>query len=144
MGNVNLAALRYRLNQYRIILSQKKELELQLEEIEDEIGIKAIGYDSIGGGSGKVSRNTENQAINLADKKQSLKMTIAHKKIEVERIENALEVLNPSEKEIIELKHIKDHKWETVYYMLNKTDKTCRALERKALQKMLDILNYTL
>ncbi|MGL4761861.1 MAG: hypothetical protein ACRC6T_11580 [Sarcina sp.] len=136
-----LNQLRYRLTKYRVNAAKKKALEIKLEEAEQLIGLKAISYDGEGGASG-ISKTTENQSLKLIQAKQELEYTIAHKGIEIAKIENALSVLNPSEKEIIQLKYIENHKWETVYYKANKSDKTCKRLERESLIKMLEILNY--
>ncbi|WP_297520474.1 hypothetical protein [uncultured Clostridium sp.] len=141
MDKQMLQQLRYRLNQYRVIVAKRRALEIRLKEVEQLIGLKGVGYDSVGGGSG-ISRTTENQAMKLIQAREELEFNIAHKGIEVDKIENALSVLDPGEREVIECKHIENHKWETVYYNVKKSDKTCKKLEREGLIKMMEILNY--
>lgn len=139
---MNLESLRYRLVKYRITLAQKRELEIKLKEVEELIGLKAVTCDSIGSSSG-ISKSTENQAIKLLEIKEKLEYTIEHKGLECRRIENALSILSPIEREIIELKYIEEHVWDTVTYKVKKSKSTCKRVEFEALNKMQELLNYS-
>lgn len=138
---MNLQALRYRLSKYRITLAQKRELEIKLKELEELLGVKGVSYDSVGGGS-EISNTTEKQAMKLVEVKEKLKYNIEHKGLECRRIENAMSILNKTEKEIIELKHIENHTWNTVVYKIDKSRSTCKRIENEALEKMQELLNY--
>lgn len=143
MGNINLNELRIRLKDYRNTLAQRNELLHKLEEVQSNIGIKAISHDSIGGSTNSISRVVENQAIKITTLEEQLKKVIDIKEIEINRILNALSILDDKEKEIIELKHFKNHNWDTVAYFSARSIKTCKKIERQALVKIDSILNYS-
>lgn len=132
--------LRIRLSRYSKNVAIKKEYELRLQEEKEKVGLKAVAYDNMPGGSG-VGKTTETQAINLATVEEKYNNFIKNKEVEISRIENALSVLTPKQKEIIMLKHIDNNNWNTVAYKTNRSIRTCKNIEIEALNNMYEIIS---
>lgn len=138
MGNKEIEKL---LEEYRESLALKRELEIRVRENEeDQVGLKAVGYDSVGKSYG-TSNPTEKQALNN-DNLNRIKSAIKIIENKLLRVENLLSVLTKDERQIIELKHINDYSWENVCYTAQKSYKTCKLKERSAFSKMKNIINY--
>lgn len=134
--------LRERLSDYRMILATKRELELRLQELDETIGLKAITYAENSGGVTGTSNKIQDEALKLISLKQEIEMTIEHKRLEVNRISNALSILSPEEKRVIDLKHLQEYRWENVAVIISRSEKTCKRIERKALLRMLKVIQY--
>lgn len=141
MNKLELCEIRDRLKHYRNVAAEKRELELKLIELDETLGVKAVGYEGIGGKTNAISRTVENQAMKIVETKDKIEKLIQVRGVEITRIENAISVLDPKEKEIIELKHIENHNWDTVGYKAERSSKTCKKIEKQAIAKIYSILN---
>ena len=81
--------IKARLRNYRKVLALKREYELRIKEKTDDIGLTGIAGGEKTGQTYKITSQTENQAIALAEAKEKLEKLIEEKKIEIERLENA-------------------------------------------------------
>lgn len=127
-----------KLQRYKVLKAEIKDIELDLEELHESenIGASAIIYEEKSGPTHKFNSQTENEAINIADKTIRLESVKRAKEREIERIDNALSILNDKESEVIELKHIKGCRWDTVTYKLDRSYSCCKQLENDALIKI--------
>jgi DNA-directed RNA polymerase specialized sigma subunit len=128
-----------KLQRYKVLKAEIKDIELDLEELHEieNIGPSGISYEEKSGPTHRFNSQTENEAVNIADKSQRLENLKRAKEREIERIDNALSVLGDKEREVIELKHIKGCRWDTVTYKLDKSYPHCKRIEEEAL-KMLE------
>lgn len=136
----NIKDIKNRLYNYSNLVAEKEELQLRLKELRENIGPKGIDYSGQGHGSG-ISRTTENEALRITEAKEKLHTFIRHKGIEVARIENAISILNEKELEFIELKYFKKRKVDSIPFIIDRTARSCRRLEKSALMKIDSILN---
>lgn len=127
-----------KLQRYRIVKAEIKDIELDLEELHEseDIGPSGISYEEKSGPTNKFSSQTENEAIRIADKSARLESLKRTKEREIERIDNALSILDEKERQVIELKHINGYRWDTVTYKLDRSYSYCKQLENEALIKI--------
>lgn len=126
-----------RIRKYKELKADIKELELQIEEIEDEIiGITAMPSEERTGSTNKFSSTVENQVIQLEKKTNDIQLEINKKRREVERIENAISVLKDEEKEIIEIVHIRHKKYYVAEEKLRISYQRVKQIEQDAVKRM--------
>ena len=126
-----------RIRKYKELKADIKELELQIEEIEDEIiGITAMPSEEKIGSTNKFSSTVENQVIQLEKKTKDIQLEINKKRREVERIENAISVLKDEEKEIIEIVHIRHKKYYVAEEKLRISYQRVKQIEQDAVKRM--------
>jgi DNA-directed RNA polymerase specialized sigma24 family protein len=133
--------LKERLRNYKKILAKKNELELQIEELEANVGLTAMLQGDAISKTYKISSQVESQAIQLADKKDKLKQLMNSYSIEVNRIENALNCLKEWEREAIQLRYIEGRRQESVCYMMNRSWNTVKRYIAAGFKEINDILN---
>jgi DNA-directed RNA polymerase specialized sigma24 family protein len=127
-----------KLQRYKVLKAEIKNIELDIEELHESenIGPGAISYEEKSGPTHKFSSQTENEAVNLADKTIRLEGLKRAKEREIERIDNALSILDDKQREVIELKHVRGCRWDTVTYKLDRSYSYCKQLENEALLKI--------
>lgn len=129
-----------KLYQYGILLAEEKELNLRLRELEESYGVKEISYNAIGSRNG-ISKITERMVEKKLEAEGRLQVFKKSKGIEIERMENALTVLNEKEFEFIELKYIKRRRIDSIPYLLDRSKRTCERIESSSLKKIDAIIN---
>jgi DNA-directed RNA polymerase specialized sigma subunit len=131
------------LAEYKSLEAQIRDIEMQIKEFEslEEIGISAIDYskDRISQ-TYKFNSIVENQALRVVDATPILRAELIHKQTLKQRIDNAMDVLTEEEKTIIKLKFIDDMKWYRVAIELLKSERSCKQIGDKALEKLEKIL----
>lgn len=132
--------IKQRLRNYKKILAKKNEYELQIKELEECIGIPEQPQGEATGKTYKITSVAENQAVELAEKKESLKKLIIKYQLEVDHIENALGALKEWQRQAIMLKFIDGRREDNICYIMDKVPKTIRKYIREGLMEMKDIL----
>lgn len=125
-----------KLSNYKILKAEIKDIELNIEELREDISVPAISYEERPSPTNKFNSAVENDAIRLAEKTTELEKEKRHKEREIERIDNALSVLDEKEKKILKLKHIENYKWDTVTYTMDRSYSNCKLIEANALSKI--------
>ena len=98
-----------KIKRYKGLKADIKYRELKLEEIEENIiGITAMPSGEKTGPTYKITSQTETQAIKYSEDTSEIRKEIRELKREVEKIENALTVLNDKEREVIETIYIQN------------------------------------
>ena len=98
-----------KIKRYKGLKADIKYRELKLEEIEEEIlGITSMPSGEKTGPTYKITSQTETQAIKYSEDTSEIRKEIRELKREVEKIENALTVLNDKEREVIETIYIQN------------------------------------
>ena len=98
-----------KIKRYKGLKADIKYRELKIEEIEEEIlGITAMPTGEKTGPTYKITSQTETQAIKYSEDTSEIRKEIRELKREVEKIENALTVLNDKEREVIETIYIQN------------------------------------
>jgi DNA-directed RNA polymerase specialized sigma24 family protein len=136
--------IKQRLRNYKKILAKKNEYELQIRDLEEDIGITEPPQGEATGKTYKISSVAENQAIELAEKKAKLMELININQKEIDHIQNALNGLREWEKQAIELRFVEERRIESVCYIMNRAKNTIKKYISNGLNEMEDILNDAL
>lgn len=127
----------YKIKKYKNLKADIQEMKLQIEEIKsDTIGISGCGGGEKTGKTNKFNSSVEDQVIILQKKTSFLEAQIKNKEIQIQRIENALTVLNPEEREIIEMLCIRNLKYYMVQEKLHRSYPGIKRIEKNASEKM--------
>ncbi|EEP52909.1 hypothetical protein [Clostridium butyricum] len=132
--------VKMRLKNYKMKVAKKNEMELRIKELEEEAGISAMAQAEKTSKTYKITKAVENQAIELADKKEKLKRFINQYKIEIDHIENALSVLTEEERKVIDLVFIQGRRKDSVAYIMDKCVRTINYYISTGLKKMNELL----
>lgn len=132
--------IKRRLRNYKFLKAKKTELEFRIQELSYNIGPAGLSYEDKGGHTNKISRTVEENAIKIAETEEKLKKLIAEKGIEIDRIENALGMLNEKERQAIELRFIEDYEMSTVCYKLDRGVTSVKRYLTNGLNKMEKLL----
>ena len=96
-----------KIKRYKELKADIKYRELKLEEIEENIiGITAMPSGEKTGATYKVTSQTEIQAIKYSEDTSEIRKEIRELKREVQKIDNAMSILNDKEREIIQAIYI--------------------------------------
>lgn len=132
--------IKQRLRNYKKILAKKNEYELQIRDLEEDIGITEPPQGEATGKTYKINSVAENQAIELAEKKAKLLELINMNQKEIDHIQNALSGLREWERQAIELRFVEERRIESVCYIMNRAKNTIKKYISNGLNEMEDIL----
>ena len=132
--------IKKRLRNYKFLKAKKTELEFRIQELSYNIGPAGLSYEDKGGHTNKISRTVEENAIKITETEEKLKKLITEKGIEIDRIENALDMLNEKERQAIELRFIEDYEMSTVCYKLDRGVTSVKRYLTNGLNKMEKLL----
>ena len=132
--------IKKRLRNYKFLKAKKMELEFRIQELSHNIGPGALSYEDRGGHTNKISRNVEESAIKMAETEEKLRKLIIENGLEIDRIENALDMLNGKERQAIELRFIEDYEMSTVCYKLDRGVTSVKRYLTNGLNKMEKLL----
>lgn len=126
------------------IISNKIRLDnLELEDPED--GVSAISYGEQGSKTNKFNSIVENATMinmqRLEKAKRELKRTIRYTDNKIKMIDNAMEILPETEKQILKMYYIDGYQWRDVANELNYSTRQCINLRKEAIENMLLSIN---
>lgn len=121
---------------YKRIITRIRQLEYQLRDIEETLGVKAICYDSQPHGS-SISRVTEDTAVKLAAIREQKEKLIGELWKERFNIENEIYKMNdPIHAEILRRRYIEDERWDNIAKALNMAKRWTLTLHGRALKEL--------
>ena len=133
----NRGYIKDKIKRYKELKADIKYRELKLEEIEENIiGITAMPSGEKTGATYKVTSQTEIQAIKYAEDTTEIRKEIRELKREVEKIDNAMSILNDKEKEIIQAIYIDNKSRATIQNRYYIGYQAVKKIEWTALDKM--------
>jgi DNA-directed RNA polymerase specialized sigma24 family protein len=132
--------IKQRLRNYKKILAKKNEYELQIRDLEEDIGIIEPPQGEATGKTYKISSVAENQAVELAEKKNKLKELIRINQLEVDHIENALGALKEWQRQAISMKFIDGRRIESICCIMERSQRSIKGYIGRGLKVMEDIL----
>ena len=135
-----MSSVKIRLQNYKEVKASMYEYKIQIEELEEDICCGGVSYEFKGGHTNKISSSTEDIAIKLASKKEELEKLFKISSREIERIDNALNMLKVKERQAIELRFIEEDAMSTVCYKLDRSMTTTKRFIRDGLEKMEKLL----
>lgn len=128
---------RFKIRKYRELKADIVDIDIKIKELEDDmLGISAASQEERTGQTYKISRSVENQAEKHMEKKEEL-IKIKNKKIrQIEKIDNAMSVLDEVEKEIIDTVLINNYRYSKMQEKLHLSYPRIKQIESDALKKM--------
>ena len=133
--------VREKLGKYKEYKVNIKQIDIQLEELEENIGIQGQSGEERTGKTYKITSSTETQAIELeSDKKYLIKERRRYER-EVEKIDNALEVLTDFEREILIAALIERKRYWLIQSKYNYTYSNIKKIEKSAIKKISKYIN---
>ncbi|GAA0181408.1 sigma factor-like helix-turn-helix DNA-binding protein [Clostridium sediminicola] len=130
---------------YNETKAEIKNLDLEIESLENGYkGIVAMTYEEKSTPTNKFNSSVENEVVNKDEQLIKLRNIKRFKEIQIEKIDNALNILDERDYEIIKLRYIsgKKYSWFQIAEMLRLSDATCR-LRRGAIIKRLSNVIFT-
>lgn len=122
---------------YNSIKAEIKNIELDIEEIESEYeGVSAVSFEEKTGKTNKFNSNVENEILKKEKLIKKLKREKASKIRLITKIDNSLEVLDETERKVIEYRLIKGYSWIRVSTLLNINNDYCGKIKKKAINKI--------
>ena len=102
------------MKQHERVVEKIRQIEIQIYDIEQTLGIKGVNYDSQPHGSGisQVTESTATKLIELREVQRELVDKLWTKRIEIERIIFMIE--NATFAELLQRKYIRLQKWEDI------------------------------
>lgn len=132
--------MKYRLRNYKEVKASMNEFRMKIDELEEEISCGGVSYEFKGGHTNKISSSTEDIAIRLSAKKEEFKKMFKSSSREVERIDNALNMLKEKERQAIQYRFIEEDAMPTVCYKIDRSETTTKRFIRSGLDKMEKLL----
>lgn len=102
------------MKQHERIVEKIRQIEIQIYDIEQALGIKGVNYDSQPHGSGisQVTESTATKLIELREMQRDLVDKLWTKRIEIERVIFMIE--NATLAELLQRKYIRLQKWDDI------------------------------
>lgn len=120
------------------ILNAEKQIELLKEE---PAGIKPIIYSDMPSSYGQFNSCIEDEIIdreiNIEERIPELEKKIMWAKELVERVDRSLEVLNETERDVIEIFYIEGLPWFKVTEKVNISQSGCKKIRTKAIKRLI-------
>lgn len=122
---------------YKAIKAEIKNIDLELQELENEgAGCKAIGYEEKSAPTNKFNSVVENETLRtdkLKDKRHKLK-------VQLEKIDNALETLSDDEMQLIELRYFKKFQFKVIAQIIDRNEMYCVYLKSEIIKKLIPLI----
>ncbi|MDC0803505.1 DUF722 domain-containing protein [Clostridium paraputrificum] len=138
----------YKLYNYKDIVASNKVIDIKIKILENDISCKGITYDEKSAPTNAFHSDTESEVIrrekaNVYDKINRLKEEKERNLITKELIDAALEVLEPSEKKLVQLRYFSKPKnsWNSVAIDMNLSVERCVILRRGIIAKLSKLIN---
>lgn len=135
------------LKEYPVIKAEIKNIELDMQEIENTVGFKGTSDDPRPSTpTYQFNSIVENEALSLTVEKaiSKLKRERANRLKKIERIENALSILSENDDEIIRLYYFKQMPIVAISYKLDRTRSQVYKRRSYAVSSMVNVLNIGL
>ena len=130
------------MNEYRRIGEKITQLDNQIFDIEQTLGVKAVSYDGMPGGD-SISKVTEETAVKLAtlrEKQKKLRDELWKQRVKIE--EAIYKLSNADYAEVLRRRYIRIQTFETIAEEMYMTERWVYILHGRALQDIANQQNY--
>ncbi|MDB2104010.1 DUF722 domain-containing protein [Clostridium paraputrificum] len=138
----------YKLYNYKDIVASNKVIDIKIKILENDISCKGITYDEKSAPTNAFHSDTESEVLrrekaNVYDKINRLKEEKERNIITKELIDAALEVLEPSERKLVQLRYFSKPKnsWNSVAMDMNLSVERCVIIRRGIISKLSKLIN---
>lgn len=126
---------------YRTIKAEINNLAIEIEEIKSEIdGVKSIGYEEKTGSTNAFNSSVENEILKKEKLMNKLAREKSNKQRLINKIDNALTILEDEEREIIELRCFNKMGWNKIGVITNRDGDYCGRIKRKAINRLTEVI----
>lgn len=126
---------------YKTIKAEINNLELEIEEVKAECdGVKAIGYEERSSPTNAFNSSVENEVLK---KEKMINKLLREKKSKerlISKIDNALETLDETEREIIRLRCFEKMNWGKVGMLTKMDGDYCGRIKRKVVNEISELI----
>lgn len=129
-------AAREFLENYKRIVTRIRQIEYQIKDIEETLGVKAVNYDFQPHGTGinKVTENTATKLIEILEQKEELMDELWKQRLTIEQ--EIYKMSNATYAEILRRKYIQDERWGDIAKSLNMAKRWVITLHGRALKEL--------
>ena len=138
----------YKLYNYKDIVASNKVIDIKIKILENDISCKGITYDEKSAPTNAFHSDTESEVLrrekaNIYDKINRLKEERERNIRTKELIDAALEVLEPAEKKLVQLRYFSKPKnsWNSVAMEMNLSVERCVIIRRGIISKLSKLIN---
>ncbi|MBB6716353.1 siderophore-interacting protein [Clostridium gasigenes] len=129
------------LNSYIIYKSDIKNIELEMQEIQNNYDINALSYGESSSKTYKISQESQDRIANKDMQLKKMQLEMDNNKINVAKIDNAVATLKEFERDVIVARYlIEPTSWEMVARKLGFAKISCQTAEDRAVRKMIPLL----
>jgi len=122
---------------YKAIKAEIKNIDLELQELENEgTGCKAINYEEKSAPTNKFNSVVENETL----RPDQLKKRIHKLKVQLEKIDNALETLSDDEMKLVELRYFRKLQFKVIAQIIDRNEMYCVCLKSKIIKKLIPLI----
>lgn len=130
------------LKKYKHFKTEVNYINIEIEELNEELGPAAISYSERGSLTYKITSSTENEAERLIEKKDKLIKSRNRYHRAIRRVDNALNLLNESEYDVIHMRYREDKSWAELEVKLKKTYPRLQQIKKEAIKKIAKYIKY--
>lgn len=131
---------------YPIIKAEIKNIEMDMLEVENNVGFKGASDDpKPSTPTYHFSSAVENEALSISRDRllSNLKEEKKKRQRKIDRIENAMSILSEIEEEIISLYYFKKSSMTSISYKIDRDKSQVYRKKKYAIKKMADIMNVS-
>lgn len=126
---------------YKMIKAEINNIDIDIEELRAEFdGLKAIGYEERTSPTNAFNSSVENEILKKEKEINRLLKERKSKERLINKIDNALTVLDDEEKKIIELRCFENKSWNRVGCVIDKDGDYCSKIKRNAINKISELI----
>lgn len=134
----NVEAMLYN---YKKMQAEIKNIDIEINELRnDVIGCSANSFSEKTGPTYAFNSNVENEVISNEHSIESLEKKKHKLKVQVEKIDNALEILTEDEMELVELRYFNRLRFKAISQKININESYCIQLKSKIINKIINII----
>lgn len=138
---MNREQLIYNLKNYNKLKGYIENINLDIKELELELGPNGVSGEEKVQATNKFSSITETQAIDLMQKKYELEVKREKQEIVIKKIDNAINTLPKNKGDVVRCKYIYEMTWVQIGAKLSFQPIYCMELRKSAIEEMLKIIN---
>jgi RNA polymerase sigma factor (sigma-70 family) len=125
---------------YKTMKAEIKNIDLEIEQM-DYIGCSAISYEEKSAPTNKFNSSVENEIVTREKKIKQLEYFKKDKMTLINKIDNALETLEPRDLEIIKLRYFNNINNRAISIKLDLTEEWICTLKTNAINKLSTLIN---
>jgi len=133
-------ATEYYLYNYKTMKAEIKNIDLEIEQME-YVGLSGISYEEKSAPTNSFSSSVENEVISREKRIAILKDSKREISIKISKIDNALEVLDPRDLDIIKLRYFDNVNNRTISIRLSLTEEWICTLKAAVINKLSTLIN---